>query len=221
MKRLLAFVIGVIGLGMMLSGCVAGTTKVKDAYIEKNYIDKVKVPKSKVVGDRNIKFYVGKVKDERKDKAVYVKRSYFNIRVGDTEFANTQKTIRNITKNALLATGWSVVDNKSKADFVVKTTLKDFKNYWGLILYSWATINSKICVLSKNNSKVIDKYIHIRKATTFPPDFTTKFKFIAGKLSKIYYTALINYFSSPEFVKAIKKAYAEENDDSTKSVGDK
>ena len=222
MKRLVAFVVMVVGLGMVLSGCVANgfrDTLVKDSYIQKNYIDKVKVPKSKVVGDRNIKFYVGKVVDKRKDKAVWVKRIGFDIRTGDTEFANTQKTIRNITKKALLATGWGVVDNESKADFIVNTTLKDFKNYWGLILNAWATIDSDICVLSKNkgNAKVLNKDIHLKKAVIIRPDFTVEYKFAAGKLSKIYYTALINYFSSPEFVKAIEKAYREENDNSTVS----
>jgi len=215
MRKLMGFVVAIVGLGMMLSGCVAGTTRVKDAYIEKNYIDKVKVPESKRVGDRNIKFYVGKVIDKRKDKAVWVKRGGFWIRLGSTVFANTQKTIRNITKKALYNTGWGVVDNESKADFVMDTTLKDFKNYLGLVLYSWATIDSDIFVLSKNGNKILDKHIYLRKAVIFPPDLTARFRFIVGKLSKFYYNLLINYFSSPTFKNTIEKAYAEENDDST------
>ncbi len=230
MRKLLAFVIGVIGLGMMLSGCVANgwkTTMVKDAYIQKNYIDKVKVPKSKVVGDRNIKFYVGKVKDERKDKEVFVKRTAYYIKTGNTKFANIQKTIRHITEKALYNTGWGVVDNESKANFIVNTTINDFQVHWNpftmITTLFHSTIDSDICVLNRlTGEKVIKKYnIDSKKTISIVGDLSGKYSFVAGDLSAQYYTALINYFSSPEFVKAIKKAYAEENDDSTKSVGDK
>ena len=214
MKRFMAFVVAIVGLGMMLSGCVAGTTRVKDAYIEKNYIDKVKVPESKRVGDRNIKFYVGKVVDERKDKAVYVKRIGLGIGVGDTEFANTELTIRHITEKALFNTGWGVVKNENKADFVVETELKDFMVHWGTFLSPKIT-ESNICILDKNGKNVLKRKIYKETKALAYPDMTAEWKYVVGDMSVQYYTALIDYFSSPEFVKAIKRAYREENDDST------
>ncbi len=206
MKRLVAFVVMVVGLGMVLSGCstMFTTTKVSDSYIEKNYIDKVKVPKSKVVGNRNIKFYVGKVVDKRKDKAVYVKRTAYFVRTGSTVLANTELTIRNITKKALYNTGWGVVDNESKANFVVDTTLEDFGEHWGLVVPR-NSVKSDICVY-KGNRVIIEKHISSEK-DFFSPDLTARFKFVAGKIAAIYYKALLDYFSSPKFVKAIEKAY--------------
>ena len=209
MRKLLAFVIGVIGLGMMLSGCATNMfrdTKVKDAYIEKNYIDKVKVPKSKVVGDRNIKFYVGKVKDERKDKAVYVKRTAYLVRTGSTELANTELTIRNITEKALYNTGWGVVENRDNADFVVNTDLKDFGEHWGLVVPR-NSVKSDIYVY-KGDKVIIKKRISAEKGF-FSSDLTARFKFVAGKIAALYYKALVNYFSSPVFKNAIEKAYKE------------
>ncbi len=211
MRKIFVLFIGLIGLGVVMSGCVANgyrTTKVKDAYIQKNYINKVKVPKSKKVGDRNIKFYVGKVVDKRKDKAVHVKRTYFNIRTGDTELADTQKTIKNITKKALLNTGWGIADNKNSADFVVDTMVYRFKNEQG-ILFFWNVAKSNICVLTVKNKKILHKNIYEEKRGAFfmQPDFTMRFRFTAGEVARVYYKALLDYFSSPEFVKAIKKAY--------------
>ncbi|WP_156919068.1 hypothetical protein [Hippea sp. KM1] len=49
----------------------------------------------------------------------------------------------------------------------------------------------------------------------FATDLTGKFKFIVGDMSVQYYKALLDYFSSPEFVKAIKEAYSKENDNLT------
>jgi len=207
MKRFVAFVVMVVGLGMMLSGCAAFTaTKVRDAYIEKNYIDKVKVPESKRVGDRNIKFYVGKVVDERKDKAVYVKRGPFWIRTGDTEFANTELTIRHITEKALFNTGWGVVENENKADFIVETKLKDFMVHMGLILPN-NRIESRICIYNRKFGVVLKKRIFRETHSVSAPDFTARYKFIVGNMSAQYYKALLDYFSSPKFVKAIEKAY--------------
>ncbi len=216
MKRLLAFVIGVIGLGMMLSGCTFVGTTVKDSYVQKNYIDKVKVPKSKKVGDRNIKFYVGKVKDERKDK--YVMRKpvfYFNV-AAKVKLENPTLTIRNVTKKALYNTGWGVVDNKSKADFVINTTLKTMHFFQKLLNVQYQT-KADLCTLNRNGKVVLIKHINAKHNpfVEVQPSLTLQFKYVPCNLVKDYYTALINYFSSPEFVKAIKKAYAEENDDST------
>ena len=208
MKRLVAFVVMVVGLGMMLSGCstMFTTTKVSDSYIEKNYIDKVKVTKGKVVGNRNIKFYVGKVVDKRKDKAVYVKRIGLGIRVGDTEFANTELTIRRITEKALFNTGWGVVENENKADFVVETKLKDFMVHWGTFLSPKIT-ESNICILDKNGKNVLKRKIYKETKALAYPDITAEWKYVVGDMSVQYYKALLDYFSSPKFVKAIEKAY--------------
>ena len=73
-----------------------------------------------------------------------------------------------------------------------------------------------LCVLNRNNKTVISKYINTKHTALAVWDPTMQFEYVAGSLVKDYYNALINYFSSPEFVKAIKKAYAQEvNDDST------
>ena len=223
MKRLLVFVIGVIGLGMMLSGCTFGSHYIKESYIQKNYINKVKVPKSKVVGDRNIKFYVGKVKDERKDKYVWMKRTYFWIPAGSIHFKDICGTVKYLTERALKQTGWGVVNSKDNANFIVDTVIRDFMVHWELP-FSKYTIKNDIYILSDDiNNSILRKQIYEKK-TIFKGsliDLTGKFAHTVGNLSTLYYTALINYFSSPEFVKTIKKAYVEENDDSTKSVGDK
>ncbi len=218
MKRLLAFIVMAVGLGMMLSGCTIGSHYIKESYIEKNYIDKVKVPESKRVGDRNIKFYVGKVVDKREDKYVFMKRMSFAIPAGAIHFKNFCGTLKHITEKALYNTGWGVVDNKNKANFIVDTVVKDFTIHMGLILPD-NRIESEICLYNRKNGKVvIEKRIYKENHTIYGPDFTGRYRFIVGDFSKQYYTALINYFSSPEFVKAIKKAYAQEvNDDSTVS----
>ncbi|WP_025209880.1 hypothetical protein [Hippea sp. KM1] len=161
MKRFLAFVVAVIGLGMMMSGCVANvfkTTKVEDSYIQKNYIDKVKVPESKRVGDKEIKFYVGKVEDKREDKAVVIKRGPFLIRTASTKFANPELSIRHITEKALFNTGWGVVENRDRADFVVETKLKDFGQHWGFFSTPKRT-ESEICLYDKNNKRFLSKNI--------------------------------------------------------------
>ncbi len=215
MRKIFVLFVGLIGLGVVMSGCVANgfrDTKVKDAYIQKNYINKVKVPKSKKVGDRSIKFYVGKVKDERKDKAVYVKRIGFGIRVADTEFANTELSIKHITEKALFNTGWGVVDNKNSADFVVDTELKDFMVHWGTFLFSPKKTESNICVLDKDGKNILKRRIYKETKALAYPDMTAKWKYVVGDMSVQYYKALLDYFSSPEFVKAVKKAYAELTD---------
>ena len=216
MKRLLAFVVAIVGLGMMLSGCTFVGTEVKDAYVQKNYIDKVKVPKSKVVGDRNIKFYVGKVVDKRKYKYAMRKPIYGLDIAAKVRLKNPTLTIRNVTEKALYNTGWGVVDNKSKADFVINTTLETMHLFQRLIDMRYRT-KANLCILNKDGKILITKHIHAEHSALMVASLTMQFKYVVCNLVKDYYNALINYFSSPEFVKAIKKAYKEENDDSTKS----
>ncbi len=212
MKRFFVFMLALAGLGVVMSGCVANSfrdTKVKDSYIQKNYIDKVKVDKKKVVGDRNIKFYVGKVVDKRKDKAVYVKRIGLGIRVANTEFANTELSIKHITEKALYNTGWGVVENRDKSDFVVETELKDFMAHWGTFLFSPKKTESNICVLDKDGKNILKRKIYKETKAFAYPDMTAEWKYVVGDMSVQYYKALLDYFSSPAFVKAVKKAYAE------------
>jgi len=107
MRKLLAFVVAIVGLGMVLSGCVANTfrtTYAPNSYVQKNYIDRTKIPKSKVVGDREIKFYVDKIIDNRSksNKKVFVKRGFYGlIPVGSTKFKDFQTTIRMTTEMIL------------------------------------------------------------------------------------------------------------------------
>ncbi len=213
----MAFVIAIVGLGIMLSGCTFVGTEVKDAYVQKNYIDKVKVPKSKVVGDRNIKFYVGKVVDKRKYKYA-MRKPIYNLNIGaKVKLKNPALTIRNVTEKALYNTGWGIVDNESKADFIVYTTLKTMHLFQRLLDMQYKT-KAKLCILDKDKKTVLIKDINTKHTILIgAPSLTLQFKYVPCNLIEQYYTALINYFSSPEFVKAIKKAYAEENDDSTVS----
>ena len=211
MKRFFVFMLALVGLGVVMSGCATNVfrnMKVKDAYIQKNYIDKVKIDKKKVVGDRNIKFYVGKVVDKRKDKGIVIKRMAFYIRTGDTELANTELTIRNITEKALFNTGWGVVDNKSEADFTVNTVLNDFRLKPGL-LNGWYITNSNVYVLNKTGQNVLEKSLYSEKKTLGKIDLGYKFYGMVGDMSVQYYSALLDYFSSSAFVNAVKKAYTE------------
>ncbi len=51
------------------------------------------------------------------------------------------------------------------------------------------------------------KHIDAEHSAFMAWSLTAQFKYVAGNLAKDYYSALLDYFSSPEFVKAIKKAY--------------
>ena len=159
MRKIFVLFIGLIGLGVVMSGCVANgfrTTKVKDAYIQKNYINKVKVPKSKKVGDRNIKFYVGKVVDKREDRYVMRKPIYGFSIAAKVRLENSTLTIKNITKKALYNTGWGVVDNESSADFVVDTTLKTMHLSQRLLDLRYKT-KANLCILKRNNKVIMIK----------------------------------------------------------------
>jgi len=215
MRKLLAFLVAVVGLGMVLSGCVANnfrTTYAPNSYVQKNYIDKTKIPKSKVVGDKEIKFYVDKIIDNRSEsnKKVYVKKLDL-IPIGSTKFKDFQTTVRMTTEKALERTGWGVVDNRTQADFILRATINDLSVHD--IFVGWTRIaDGEICVLNaKDNSVVVKKHIHNSNARFLigTPDPTGKLYFTVGRVTELYYKALIDYFSSPKFVNAIKKAYFE------------
>ena len=213
MRKIFALFIGFIGLGVVMSGCVANSfrdTKVKDSYIQKNYIDKVKVDKKKVVGDRNIKFYVGKVVDKRKDKKVWTKRMAFGIPTATVKFDNISKTVKNTTEKALYNTGWGVTNDKNKADFTIDTKISLFGKYASLLADTYKA-KTDICVYKKiGNDDILSKEIYAKRAYVIfgEPDFSIRFRFVPAELDTLYYKALLDYFSSPAFVNAVKKAYA-------------
>jgi len=214
MRKLLAFVVAIVGLGMVLSGCVANTfrtTYAPNSYIQKNYINKTKIPKSKIVGDREIKFYVDKIVDKRKDKTVWMKRQLYGLipTPFNSTFANMPKTIREVTKKALKRTGWGVVNNRNRANFIIKTTINSLTVHTTPIYYK-RVVDSQICILNNLDNKTITrKHIHKKEVFLVATDLTGKFIYIVGEITEMYYKALIDYFSSPEFVNAIKKAYFE------------
>ena len=78
-------------------------------------------------------------------------------------------------------------------------------------------VNATLCVLNKDNKTIITKNVNTKHTIFGVWDFSYKFKYVVGDIIKDYYTALINYFSSPAFVKAVKKAYDEENDNLTET----
>ena len=216
MKRFFVFMLALAGLGVVMSGCTFVGTTVKDAYVQKNYIDKVKVPKSKVVGDRNIKFFVGKVKDKRGDKYAMRKPIYGLNVAAKVKLKNSVLTIKNATKKALYNTGWGVINDKNKADFTVKVTLKTMHLFQRLVDMRYKT-KADLCILNKGGKILITKYIDAEHSAFMVASLTMQFKYVPCNLIKDYYTALINYFSSPAFVKAVKKAYANENDNITET----
>ncbi len=208
MKRFFVFMLALAGLGVVMSGCTFGSHYIKESCIQKNYIDKVKVPESKKVGDREIKFYVGKVEDKRKYKYAWMKRTVFFIPIGKIHFKDICGTVRDITKKALFNTGWGIVDDRSKSNFVVDTLIQNFTTYMGLITPNNLT-ETKICLYNNYNREVVKKDLYKETHTLIAPDLTGEFKSTVGNLSVQYYKALLDYFSSPAFVNAVKKAYAE------------
>jgi len=211
MRRFLTVLVAAIGLGMVLSGCVTNkfrTTYAPNSYVQKNYIDKTKIPKNKVAGDKNIKFYVDKIIDNRSklNKEVLIKRTY-GIPVGSVKFKNFQTTIRMTTEKALKRTGWGVVDNESRANFVVRAKINDLSTHMRLFDFN-RVADAQICVLNDNKT-VAKKHIYKNSGVLAVFDFTFKYFYIVGQVTEMYYKSLIDYFSSPNFVNAIKKAYFE------------
>ena len=221
MKKALSIVISLVGLGMVLSGCVAGAFKntyVKDRYIQK-YITTHANIKPKKTGDNNITFYVGKVKDDRGDhKYVWQKKGPFSIPTAKTYVDNITLTIRNITKRALKDTGWGVSDDSTKADYVIDTDLKEFGTYKGFFVGHYET-SSVLNVYSKGKNKLIIKK-HINKHVPVLIggfDLSAQFKISAGKVATQYYRLLVDYFSSNSFKNAIMRDYFSRQDNSTKT----
>ena len=197
-------------IAVILSSCTFVTTRVKDSYIQKEYIDKVKVPEKYKVGTKEIKFYVDKVVDSRKTKHI-ARKGWYGIPIGaPIKMDNTTKTLRITVKKALLKTGWGVTDTKENADYLVDLDLKKLEYELGLLL-NHDESKALVCVYRNDNGDkkalVLKKVVKNRKLARFEIDFTGRFRGAVGHHVIMLYKSLLEFFSSPEFVNAIKEDY--------------
>lgn len=221
MKKALSIVISLIGLGMVLSGCVANsfkTTKVKDTYIQ-HYITENASVKPKKIGDSNIKFFVGKVEDRRGNhKYIFWKSGPFGIPGAKTKTNNITLTIRNITKEALFKTGWGITNDITNANYIINTKLINFGVYNEFLFMMYET-DSILKVKNRKDGKLIltKKIKNHIPVISVGVDFSMQYKMAVGKTAINYYTALVDFFGSKEFKNAIMRDYFSRQDNSTKT----
>ena len=206
--RKIALLLAIPIIAVILSSCTFVTTRVKDSYIQKEYIDKVKVPEKYKVGTKEIKFYVDKVVDSRKTKHVWRKQLYGMPVGAPIKISNVPETVKNVTIRALKNTGWGIGNKKEKSDFFVTVDLKELEDKWGLLLHGWSVSKTTICVKNKKGETIIRKDISYKDATPFAQvDLTMRFRGFVGLAVRTLYKSLLEFFSSPEFVNAIKEDY--------------
>jgi len=206
--RKVALLLAIPIIAVILSSCTFVTTRVKDSYIQKEYIDKVKVPEKYKVGTKEIKFYVDKVVDSRKTKHVW-RKGWYGIPIGaPVKVNNLTETVKTITERALTATGWGVILNKENVvnpDYYINIEINQLCGKNGLLS---GIIESDVLVTVKNGSSitVLRKKVE-GKEYVFDIDPTMSFRMVAGQAARTLYKSLLKFFSSPEFVNAIKEDY--------------
>ena len=209
MRKFLVFLVGLAGLAMSISGCVAGAYKntlVKDNYIHK-YVKKNADIKPKKVGDSNVKFYVVKIEDNRTTKYIYRKLGIATLPAGKTKLDNATATLANLTKKALIDTGWGISDNNIKADYFVNIKLNSLGLYNYFFTFYRKT-NALIAIRNTRKKIVIKKIVKKYTPVIFGGiDTSSQFKFIAAQSCVDYYTLLVKFFSSTDFKNAIMQDY--------------
>jgi len=191
-------------IAVILSSCTFVTTRVKDSYIQKEYIDKVKVPEKYKVGTKEIKFYVDKVMDSRKTKHVW-RKGWANLPIGaPVEINNFTETIKHATLKALANTGWGVDENNPNYLVCVDIKKLAFENS---LFTTWNRAFSTVTICKPNGQIVIKKTLKEETPFAGQIDFTMRFRGIAGQTVRQFYKSLLEFFSSPEFVNAIKEDY--------------
>lgn len=220
MKKFLVFLVGLAGLAMSLSGCVNlyRTTLVKDNYIHR-YVEKNADVKPKKVGDSNVKFYVAKIEDNRKGhKFIYHKRTLVGIPTAKTKIDNVTLSLTNLTKKALTNAGWGVANNSTKANYLINIKVNSL-GYYDCFLYFCIKNHITTFVTAKNNKTIIKKTINETNhslISSFDP--SAQYKSLAGKVCTIYYTALVNLFSSSDFKNTIMQDYFANLDNKTDNL---
>ena len=194
-------------IAVILSSCTFVGTRVKDSYIQHEYIDKVKVAKKYKVGTKEIKFYVDKAVDSRKTKHVWRKPLYSMPVGAPIKIDNITKTLREATEKALVNTGWNITENKELSDYTIDLNLKRL-NLSLSAIGGWWHSNVMVCI-KRDNMPILEKDVK-REEWTLGGRFLNldlSFKGFAGQAARTFYKSLLKYFSSPEFVNAIKEDY--------------
>jgi len=206
----------IAAIGLMLGGC---TGAFNTAYIKKNYVKHSKVFDVEVkpeqrVGRRDIKFYVDKVKDSRERKGLMLDKKAFSYNWHHIRFAlkDFQGSIKDITNRALYETGWGVAKSKDEATYVIDMDVQKILCWANLIFVNYET-DAKMCIYNTKNNKLIvtGEPRYLRKVPIMDFNFTDGKYGGAIKVLRYFYTSLLNFFSSPEFIHAVSDNATSDN----------